>query len=133
MARKGNRPVDIRSQSERVRPRGHGAPCGEEAAGESRGAERALRERVLQTLRGEPEWGNSSIDVDVRGATVWLKGSVDTINSKYSVEQAVKRVRGVEVIENDLRIRVGEALEEFSRNVDAGRVRDQSRWSDRGE
>lgn len=133
MARKGDRPVDIRSESERVRPRGHGSPFGEEPSGELRATEKALRERVLVTLQGEPEWGNSEIEVDVRGATVWLKGSVDTINSKYRVEEAVKRVRGVEVIENDLRIRVGEALDEFIRNVDAGRLRDESRRTGRGD
>jgi hypothetical protein len=55
---------------------------------------------------------------------VWLRGSVDTINTKHRLEEIVKRVRGVEVVENDLRIRVGEALEEFTRNADAARLRE---------
>lgn len=133
MARKGGKPIDIRSQSERVRPRGHGSPFGQEPSGELLAAEKALRERVVVTLQGESEWNTSDIEVDVRGATVWLKGSVDTINSKYRLEEVVKRVRGVDTIENDLRIRVGNALDEFTRNIDAGRLRDELRKPATGE
>jgi hypothetical protein len=84
-------------------------------------------------LQGEPEWSNVTIDVDVRDSAVWLKGSVDTINAKYRVEQVVKTVRGVEAIENDLTIRVGEALEEFTRNADVARLRDELGRRTRGE
>jgi hypothetical protein len=84
-------------------------------------------------LQGEPEWNNVTIDVDVRGSTVRLKGCVDTINAKYRVEQVVKTVRGVEAIENDLGIRVGEALEEFTRNADVARLRDELGRRTRGE
>lgn len=127
MAQGGDEPRDIRSQGERVGSRAHGTPFGKEPSGEPLGPEKALRERVLVTLQGEPEWFNADIEVDVRGAKVWLKGSVDTINSKYRVEEVVKRVRGVEAIENGLTIRVGEALDEFTRNADAGRLRDELR------
>ncbi len=127
MARKGDGARDVRSESERVRPRGHGEPFGNEPTGEPIASERALRERVLVTLQGEPEWFNAEIDVDVRGPIVWLKGSVDTVNAKYRVEEIVKKVRGVESIENSLSIRVGEALEEFTRNADAARLRDALR------
>lgn len=133
MARKGGKPIDIRSQSERVRPRGHGSPFGQEPSGALLAAEKALRERVVVTLQGESEWNSSDIEVDVRGATVWLKGSVDTINSKYRLEEVVKRVRGVDTIENDLRIRVGNALDEFTRNIDAARLRDELRKPGTGE
>lgn len=124
MARKGETPRDMRSQSERVRPRAHGAPFGHERRGERNAQEEALQQRVVGTLQGEPEWANVSVEVDVRDNTVWLRGSVDTINTKYRLEEIVKRVRGVEVVENDLRIRVGEALEEFTRNADAARLRE---------
>ena len=127
MAQKGDKPRDMRSESERVRSRGHGEPFGSEPSGEGVASEKALRQRVIRTLQGEPEWSNATIDVDVRGSTVWLKGSVDTVNAKYQVEETVKRVRGVEGIENDLTIRVGEALEEFTRNADAARLRDELR------
>jgi osmotically-inducible protein OsmY len=127
MAHKGDKPNDMRSEAERVRARGHGSPFGFEPSGEPVAAERDLRQRVLVTLQGEPEWANAAIEVDVRGTTVWLKGSVDTVNAKYRVEETVKRVRGVEEIENDLAIRVGEALEEFTRNADAARLRDELR------
>jgi osmotically-inducible protein OsmY len=99
----------------------------QEGSGRTVAPERALRERVVTTLRSEPEWSNADITVDVRGTCVWLTGSVDTINAKYQVEQSVKRVRGVESIVNDLIIRVGNALEEFSRNTDAARLREQLR------
>ncbi len=127
MAHKGDKPNDMRSEAERVKPRAHGRPFGVEPSGEPVASERDLRQRVLVTLQGEPEWPNAAIEVDVRGTTVWLKGSVDTVNAKYRVEETVKRVRGVEKIENDLAIRVGEALEEFTRNADAARLRDQLR------
>lgn len=124
MARKGETPRDIRSQSERVRPRLHSDPFGQESRAERSARDEALQRRVMITLEGEPEWATASIEVDVRDATVWLRGSVDTINTKYRLEEIVKRVRGVEVVENDLRIRVGEALEEFTRNADAARLRE---------
>ena len=124
MARKGEHPRDVRSQSERVRPRAHGAPFVEDTRGERNAQEEALQQRVMVTLEGEPEWANVSVEVDVRGDTVWLRGSVDTINTKYRLEEIVKRVRGVEVVANDLRIRIGEALEEFTRNADAARLRE---------
>ena len=127
MARKGDKPNDIRSEAERVRARGRGGPIADETSGEAIAPERELRKRVLVTLQGEPEWLNAAIEVDVRGTTVLLKGSVDTVNAKYKVEETVKRVRGVERIENDLAIRVGEALEEFTRNADAARLRDELR------
>jgi hypothetical protein len=133
MTRKGTSASDIRSESERVRPRGHGAPFGGASTGEPNKAERALRERVLATLQGEPEWANADLDVEVRGSTVWLKGCVDTINAKFEVEESVKRIRGVEVVENDLTIRVGEALEEFRRDADAARLRDELRRSSTGK
>jgi osmotically-inducible protein OsmY len=124
MARKGEAPRDMRSQSERVRPRTHGVPFGQDSPGERNAQEEALQQRVMVTLEGEPEWANVSVEVDVRGDTVWLRGSVDTINTKYRLEEIVKRVRGVEVVANDLRIRIGEALEEFTRNADAARLRE---------
>lgn len=132
MAHKGDKPNDMRSEAERVRPRAHGAPFGTEPSGEPVASERDLRQRVLVTLQGEPEWLNALIEVEARGATVWLKGSVDTVNAKYRVEEAVKRVRGVDKIENDLAIRVGEALEEFTRNADAARLRDALRRGNMG-
>jgi hypothetical protein len=100
---------------------------------EANAQDKALRERVVVTLQGEPEWSNSDIDVDVRGSTVWIRGSIDTINAKFRVEEIVKKVRGVETIENDLTIRVGEALEEFTRNADAARLRDELSRSLRDE
>lgn len=133
MARQGDKPSDMRSEAERVGARAHGDPFRKDASGEARAPERALRDRVLITLKGEPEWANAEIDVDVRDSTVWLKGSVDTINTKYRVEEIVKRVRGVETIENDLSIRVGEALEEFTRNADVARLRDELGRRSRGE
>lgn len=87
---------------------------------------------MLVTLRGEPEWSNAEIQVDAWGVTVSLTGSIDTINAKYRIEEAVKRVRGVEAVENNLTIRVGEALEEFTRNTDAARLRDDLNRSSKG-
>ncbi|MEY4669348.1 MAG: hypothetical protein RL518_2047 [Pseudomonadota bacterium] len=132
MARKGGRPSDMRSQAERVRPRGHGSPFSKGARGEPSASDKSLRDRVLVTLRGEPEWSNAEIQVDAWGVTVSLTGSIDTINAKYRIEEAVKRVRGVEAVENNLTIRVGEALEEFTRNTDAARLRDDLNRSSKG-
>lgn len=125
MARQGENPNDMRSESERVKPRAGGEPIERESLGYVRASERSLEQRVLVALQGEPEWSNATINVEARDSTVWLKGSVDTMNAKYRLEEVVKRVRGVESIENELAIRVGEALEEFTRNADVARLRDE--------
>jgi hypothetical protein len=46
------------------------------------------------------------------------------MNTKYRLEELIKRVDGVKNIENNLKVRVGEALEEFSRSADAARLRE---------
>lgn len=150
MARKGDRGVDFRSESERVKPRAGGSPFGDEStssgaspqsvphAGGNPAAlvkggasekdrltvDRALQEEIVSQLSLQPESATCEIVVEVRDRVVALTGSADTINAKYRIEEIAKRVDGIERVENNLGIRVGEALEEFTRNADAARLRE---------
>ena len=123
MARKGTNSQDYRSEAERIGPRSDTLSAPEETA--SRVSDHVLKEAILKRLAIEPELATSEVLVAVGGGTVVLTGTSDTLNSKYRIEELVKRVEGVQKIENNLSVRVSEPLEEFSRDSDAARLRQQ--------
>ena len=123
MARKGTNSQDYRSEAERIGPRSDTTSIPEETV--SHVSDHVLREVIRKRLVIEPELATSEVHVEVGGGTVILSGSTDTLNTKYRIEELVKRVDGVQKIENNLSIRVGEPIEEFSRDSDAARLRQQ--------
>ena len=124
MARRGTEGRDFRSESERVKPRTGGISLNDESSQSEKLSDRVLRRVITERLSVEPELATCDVQVDVRQGTVIVNGSADTMNSKYRLEELIKRVDGVHTIENNLKVRVGEALEEFSRSADAARLRE---------
>ena len=124
MARRGTEGRDYRSESERVKPRTSGTSFNDESVQPETHSDRILQRLIAERLSQEPELTTSEVNVDVREGTVIVTGSADTMNTKYRLEELIKRVEGVEKIENNLKIRVGEAFEEFSRSADAARLRE---------
>lgn len=123
MARSGSGGRDYRSESERVKPRASETSLNEESFQAETLSDRNLQRIITERMSREPELATSLVEVHVRAGIVILNGSTDTVNTKYQLEQLVKRVEGVQKIENHLKIRIGEAFEEFSRHADAARLR----------
>lgn len=65
-----------------------------------------LRTRVLQELEWDSQCDASAIGVAVSGRAVTLTGFVDTYAGKLAAERAVKRIRGVRAVANDLQVRL---------------------------
>lgn len=61
-----------------------------------------LQEEVIEELAYEPRIIADDIAVTVKDGVVTLRGSVPTFNQKWEAEDAVKRVRGVRGIADDL-------------------------------
>jgi hypothetical protein len=93
MARKGTNSQDYRSEAERIGPRSDTTSIPEETV--SHVSDHVLREVIRKRLVIEPELATSEVHVEVGGGTVILSGSTDTLNTKYRIEELVKRVDGV--------------------------------------
>jgi len=124
MARRGTEGRDYRSESERVKPRSGGVSFNDESSQPETISDRMLQRVITERLNFEPELATSEVHVDVREGTVIVTGSADTMNTKYRLEELIKRVAGVKKIENGLKVRLGETFEEFSRSADAARLRE---------
>lgn len=148
MVRGGDNPRDFRSEAERVKARsdtpsfdteyhrGKRAPDRVEAqhtqrfedaearelAEQKLWSDQSIRQKVVDALGMEPSVSTSDITVEVEGGVVLLTGSVDTINTKYRTAEIAKRFAGVVQVDNQLEIRVGDALDEFTRGFDAVRM-----------
>lgn len=152
MARGGDTPRDYRSEAERVGGRPDSPEFNTEYHRGGRAARRVeikratrfeaaesddalqkriwsdqiIKQKVLDALRGEPSANFSDISVDVEDGVVLLKGSVNTVNTKYRTGEIAKRFAGVRQVENRLKIRIGDALDEFTRGFDAVRAQTQT-------
>jgi len=67
-----------------------------------------LHDAVQRQLECEPEIDVKAIAITASDGVISLTGLVDSYAQKFSVEQAVKRVRGVRGVANDIHIRVGD-------------------------
>ena len=65
-----------------------------------------LHDSVQRELEWAPEIDATDVAVTARDGVVTLTGFVDSFWQKYAVEQAVKRVRGVRAVANDVHIRL---------------------------
>lgn len=69
-------------------------------------AERTLQERVQEELNWEPSVYADSITLSTAGDVVTLSGTVRTFAEKVAAERAVRRVRGVRGVVNDLDVKL---------------------------
>jgi osmotically-inducible protein OsmY len=65
-----------------------------------------VRDAVMRQLEWDPEVDGSAVGVAARKGTVTLTGYIDTYSGKLAAERAVKRVRGVRAVANDIEVRL---------------------------
>lgn len=61
-----------------------------------------LQQRVLDELTFDPTVNAAHIGVAVRGGVITLSGHVDSIAEKFAAERAVRRVKGVKAVAQEL-------------------------------
>ncbi|HET7217027.1 MAG TPA: BON domain-containing protein [Vicinamibacterales bacterium] len=78
-----------------------------------------LRNTVVRQLDWDPQVDASEIGVTAREGVITLTGSIDSYAAKLAAERAVKRVRGVRAVANDLvvRLRVGRTDGDIARDA----------------
>ena len=70
------------------------------------GSDVRLRDAVIRQLDWEPDVDDSAIGVTAKGAVVTLTGFIGTYAGKLAAERAVKHVRGVRAVANDIVVRL---------------------------
>ena len=70
------------------------------------GTDVRLRDTVIRQLDWDPDVDDSAIGISARDGVVALTGFIDTYAGKLAAERAVKRVRGVRAVANDIIVRV---------------------------
>lgn len=70
------------------------------------GSDVRLRDAVIRQLDWDPDVDDSAIGVSAKGGVVTLTGFIDTYTGKLAAERAVKHVRGVRAVANDIIVRV---------------------------
>lgn len=65
-----------------------------------------LRDAVVRQLDWDPEVNSSAIGVAAKDGVVTLTGFIDTYTGKLAAERAVKGVRGVRAVANDIIVRL---------------------------
>jgi osmotically-inducible protein OsmY len=67
-----------------------------------------LHDAVQRQLECEPEIDMKAVAITASEGVISLTGFVDSYAQKFSAEQAVKRVRGVQGVANDIHVKVGD-------------------------
>jgi osmotically-inducible protein OsmY len=70
------------------------------------GTDVRLRDAIIRQLDWDPEVDDSAVGVAAKDGTVTLTGFIDSYAAKLAAERAVKRVRGVRAVANDIVVRV---------------------------
>jgi osmotically-inducible protein OsmY len=65
-----------------------------------------LQEDVVDELRWDPEVEATEIGVSVRDGVVTVRGEVSSLSRKWAVERAVKRVRGVRAVADEITVQL---------------------------
>ncbi|HYL55597.1 MAG TPA: BON domain-containing protein [Gemmatimonadales bacterium] len=79
---------------------------------ETTASQQTLRSELLDELEWEPKLGASTLDVTVgHDGVVTLTGVVQNYAQKVAAERAVKRVKGVHVVVNDVDVKLPSAHE----------------------
>lgn len=87
-----------------------------------------IQEDVLATLRWEPAVDAAHIAVAVNNGVVTLSGSLPSYVEKWAAEKAVKRVRGVAALVNNLKVTFDEDDEKSDEAI-AQRVLSALKWN----
>ena len=64
-----------------------------------------LSTKVKAALAADVGLKTLKIDVDTKGNTVTLKGVVDSADTKRRVEEVARKVKGVDGVKNELKVR----------------------------
>ena len=65
-----------------------------------------LQEHVVDELRWDPEVEATEVGVTVKDGVVTVRGEVSSLSQKWAVERAVKRVRGVRAVADEITVRL---------------------------
>jgi osmotically-inducible protein OsmY len=98
------------------------------ATTEARTDEQVQRD-VLEELKWEASVQPNEIGVIVADGVVTLTGWVDTYSKKWTAERAVKWVRGVKAVVNDIEIRLPDSAERTDADIAAAAARELE-WND---
>jgi osmotically-inducible protein OsmY len=63
-----------------------------------------LQQRVIDELEFDPAVNAAHIGVSVRGSVVTLTGHVETFSEKFAAERAVRRVKGVTAVAQEIEV-----------------------------
>lgn len=63
-----------------------------------------LREAVTEALQSSPYVGGSRLRIEAGGGRVRLHGDVGTFFEKQMAQEVVRRIDGVDVVENHLQV-----------------------------
>ena len=70
------------------------------------GSDVRLRDAVIRQLDWDPDVDDSAIGVSAKAGVVTLTGLIDTYAGKLAAERAVRHLRGVRAVANDLVVRL---------------------------
>ncbi|MEL4454428.1 BON domain-containing protein [Lutimonas vermicola] len=76
-----------------------------------------IKEDVLDELAWEPDIDETQIGVIVENGVVTLSGVVDSYSKKLAAEKAVKRVKGVRAIAEDVEVKYGISYKKTDKEV----------------
>lgn len=64
-----------------------------------------IRDDILDEIDWEPRIDSTEVGVTVKGGTVSLMGVVDSYSERLAIESAAKRVKGVQVIADEIKVK----------------------------
>ncbi len=82
-----------------------------------------IQSDAIAELKWEPRVQPNEIGVIVKDGVVTLTGWVDSYTKKWAAEEAVRRVRGVKAVANDIEVRLPSSSERTDADIAAAAVR----------
>jgi osmotically-inducible protein OsmY len=89
--------------------------------------DRELQKRVLAELTWEPRVVAAHIGVTAKGGVITLSGHVETYVQKFAAEQAVRRVKGVKAVAEEIEVRLPLGLNDADDDI-AAAAANQLAW-----
>jgi len=77
----------------------------------------AIKEDVLDELMWQPDIDETQIGVIVENSVVTLTGIVDSYSKKLAAEKAVKKVKGVKAVADDIEVKYGAAYKKTDKEI----------------